>query len=155
MCIMILLLQVTHSIALFLNINKHRRSFNQAFLGRDMREICGFYCYRVGGKKNRFLNVTDSTTTHKCALWALVYMANSTVIELALSFLYKASLWDRSHLTSTESSKLSFFMYSSHNQKFKLRDTALFIKVIFNCLFVLFSICGLTTVISLTAETFK
>lgn len=68
--------------------------------------------------KNRFLNVTESATTHKCALWAVVYVANSAVTELALSFLYKASLWDRSYLTTTEPFKLSFVMYSSCNQKF-------------------------------------
>lgn len=99
--------------------------------------------------------MTESTTTHKRALWALLDMANSTVIEFILSFLYKASLWGRFHLTGAESFKLSCFMYSSHNQEFKLGDTALFVKVIFNCLLVLFPVCGLTTVISLTAETFK
>lgn len=96
--------------------------------------------------KYRSHNVTESTTSHKCALWVLVHMANSIVIQLALSSLYKASLWDRSDLTS-------IFMYSSCNQK--LRDTALFIKVIFNGFLVLFSVCGLNTVISLTADSFK
>lgn len=63
--------------------------------------------------------MTASTTIHKHAFWALVYMAHNAVIKLALSFLYKASLWDRSHLTSAEPFKLNFFMYSKHNQKLK------------------------------------
>lgn len=96
--------------------------------------------------KYRSHNVTESTTSHKRVLWVLVYMANSIVIQLALLSLYKAFLWDNSYLTS-------IFTYSSLNQK--LRDTALFIKVIFNGFLVLFSVCGLNTVISLTADSFK
>lgn len=127
-------------------------SFQLSFLGHRCEGDLWGLLLELWAKPT-FLSVTKSTTTHKCTRGALECRANDTVVELALSFLHKASFWDRSLLI--KSLKLSFIVYSSHSQKAKFRGRVLFVQVIFNCLLVLFAVCGLQRVMPLTAEALK